>query len=134
MGARHDLKSPGCWVEFRDVGDVRSKDRKRVHLVMTRGLSMADDATETADTIFANAVDSSDLIAAVMISDWCIPYISGGVLPSADPELIGELKTDDHRVLMDLCEPFVDIFVLTKREISPDDHGDPNSPSVPASA
>ena len=133
---RHVLKSDGAWVELRDLLDVRARDRRKVTAAMTAGVSVDIEtgriAADSARVMQAFETDAPEAVAALLITAWEIPYMPDAKLPSIDPESVGELRLDDYDRLMEIIKPAVSL--LLARRPSPDDHADPTSPSVPASA
>ena len=135
MNERHILKSDGAWVELRDLLDVRARDRKKVTGIMTSAVHITDLSTGAMDAdadVVMKAYESiPEVVAALLITAWEIPYAPDAKLPSIDPDSIGDLRLDDYDRLMEIVKPAVDL--LMARPPSPDDYADPTSPSEPAS-
>jgi hypothetical protein len=132
---RHVLKTDGAWVELRDVEDLRAKDRKAVENAVMSAVEVDMDTGRIAagkGAIQQIINGAPDAVAERLIVGWEIPYLPDAPLPSADPEQLGELRLDDHRRLMELIEPAVNLL-MPGRSNNPDDHDDPSSPSEPAS-
>lgn len=133
---RHPLKSDGAWVELRDVEDLRAKDRKAVEATVMDAVELDLDTGRIAAGKGAIAQimnGTPDAVAGQLIVAWEIPYTPDLQIPRVDPEALGELRLDDHRRLMELIEPAVNLL-MPGRSNNPDDHANPASPSGPASA
>lgn len=131
---RHDLVTEGAWVDLRDISTVRARDRKAAMQGLLRNIKVDLEGgdVEIPDRLSAVLSASDDLAEAAaltLITEWCVPYLDGAV-PSLDA--IGDLEMEDYDRLLKLAEPAIKKFMPPK--VSPDDHADPKSPSVPASA
>lgn len=116
---RLDLPSGG-WIDLRDPDTLRRGDRNRVRR-----------AIKTDSTAGGVLVDTTDALAAVMISAWEIPYLPEAPLPSQAPGILDQLTVADSNALDKALEPAN--ATLFPTPASPDQHADPESPSAPAS-
>lgn len=129
----HDLSTEGACVQLRDVSDVRARDRKATLRALSKFVTLDEngDITESSfdpGNLITAASDIAEAVASMLLVGWDIPYLN--VAPSLDA--IGDLKTDDYDRLLELVEPAVRLF-LPSSSNNVDDHGDEQSPSVPAS-
>lgn len=135
MGVRHELVTPGAWVELRDVDDLRGRDRDAVWAAMGSGLTLNADGrpvmSEASRVLTAGSV-TSNTIAGLLVERWEAPYLGGGPQPSPSAAQIGELKLKDLDRLLELVEPAVTLL-MPSSATDPDDYGDELSPSGPAS-
>lgn len=132
---RHVLKTDGAWVELRDVEDLRAKDRKAIDAVITAQIHVDLDGNVEAGPELVEAIKNAapEAVAAQLISSWEIPYLPDLRIPRLDPDALGELKLADYDRLMELIEPALKLLMPNSSR-NVDDHGDPASPSEPASA
>lgn len=134
---KHDLPSGG-WVELRNHNYLRGKDRKAL---MRQLNPSADDLRPAIDRGF----EAIDILTAMMIVGWSLPYepepLDNGdgtttarawTLPKDDPTLLDELMAPDSAALEKLLAPAR--AVLMPSAPSPDQSGDPESPSGPGNA
>ena len=138
MSERHVLKSDGAWVEFRDLLDLRARDRKKINAVLTSGVGFDMDTerptiSDPARVMEAYQSDIPEAIAAVLISTWEIPYLPDARIPSIDRDVLGELRLEDYDRLIELIEP-ARALLMPSDSTDPSGYDDPQSPSEPASA
>lgn len=128
---RHDLPSGG-WVEIRSLESLKARDSKAV----MRSLGKVD-----VEKVMSMAVDMTDGLIAVMVTDWKIPYGDDWAIPSlcimrdaetGTPVVLDELTAQDYSQIQLLVQPAQKVLFPGKP--SPDDAADPASPTAPASA
>lgn len=137
LTTRHDLPSGG-WVELRNHNYLRGRDRKAL---MRKLNPSADDERPAIDRGF----EAIDILTAMMITGWYLPYepepADNGdgtttarqwVSPAEDPTILDELMAPDSAALEKLLAPAR--AVLMPSAPSPDQSGDPKSPSGPENA
>lgn len=130
-GTRHELPSGG-WVELRNLESLRARDTKAV----MRSLGKVD-----LDKVMSMAVDMTDALIAVMVTDWKLPYGDDWSIPSlcvmrdaqtGTPVVLEELTAQDYATIRDLMEPAQKLLFPGKPD--PTDAEDPASPTAPANA
>jgi len=132
---KHDLPSGG-WVELKNPNWLRTKDRNALVRKIQEGKT---------DNDVDRGITSIRQMIAMLVVSWSLPYepdpvdngdgtttARGWVLPSTDPAIVDELLVTDGNALEKLLEPAS--RVLNPKAPSPDDTGDPESPSGPESA
>jgi hypothetical protein len=137
---KHNLPTKGAWVKLRGYDDLRAKHRKRA-LAGRLGALQFDPTTGktqafTAQVAVVTMLTASEDVAAMLITDWHIPYFSAEQqqLPVEDhPELVEELRIEDSNRLLELTEPIRRKLLEDKKPVDPSDFADPDSPSRPES-
>src|SRR5690606_30763981 len=132
---RHVLKTDGAWVELRDIEDLRAKDRRAIDAIITAQIHIDLDGNVEAGPELVEAIKNAapEAVATQLISSWEIPYLPDARIPRLDSDALGELKLADYDRLMELIEPALKLLMPNSSR-NVDDHGDPASPSEPASA
>jgi len=132
---RHVLKTDRAWVELRDIEDLRAKDRKAVQAAVMAGVEVDMETgrvSATKDVIAQFMSGGPEAVAIRLVASWEIPYLPDAPIPLVNPEILDELKLEDHARLMELVEPAVRLL-MPGRSDNPDDYENPESPSEPAS-
>lgn len=133
--AYHDLPTEGAWVELRDPTELRNRHRKQITERLVGAVEIDADGrhmpVKTA-LAYVAGMDINDLVAAMLVTKWHIPYLDDPDTPPADrPDVIGDLTFEDADRLAELIRPGV--ALLMPKKPSPDDHADPTSPTPPVS-
>jgi len=118
MGERITLPSGG-WVELRDYRELRAGDKKRILRGIKDGQSQV-----------GSALDVTDGIIAMLVTNWEIPGMEALPVPSASLESIELLTIADYDALVAAVGPAAQ--ALMPKAPSPDQADDPKSPTPPA--
>jgi hypothetical protein len=134
---KHNLVTKGAWVKLRAFEDLRAKHRKRA-LAGRLGAMQLDPNTGKPTSIEARVailagMNLAEDVAAMLITEWNIPYLPGAQLPNDNPELIGELTIEDNNRLLELTEEIRKKLIADRKTVDPSDYADPDSPSKPGS-
>jgi hypothetical protein len=108
----HELPS-GNWVMLRDPKLLTRGDKK----------AMVKQANAEGLTAIDSGYVIYELLAAKLITNWSYPM----PLPADDPGYLDALPIEDDTPLSELIEPARQL--LFPSPVSPDDHGDPRSPT-----
>lgn len=139
---KHSLKSDGAWVALRDVSLIRAGERKaamaKAYAAARAGGGEDEPSMDNLIAMIEGSTDFVEIVCATLIAEWFVPELHE--LGPAKPDRrdlagtvaqIQDLLTDDYDRLCELAAPAVE--QLMPRNITPDDHDDPASPSEPAS-
>lgn len=123
---RHDLPSGG-WVDLRDPTTLKAKHTKQVMR------SIKDFNTEQP---VEAGLSMTDGLIALLVTDWSLPYDTdegrAWQLPREDVSMVDELSAADYMRLTALIKPAQEVLMPSNPD--PSDYGNPDSPTVPASA
>lgn len=112
------LMPSGNWVTLRDPRELTRGDKKQlVRQANREGLSAIDSGYEVYEQLMAK-----------LVTGWSYPF----PLPSEQTESLDAIPVEDDNAMSDLIEPARQLL-FPKTEVTPDDHGDPASPSAPSS-
>jgi hypothetical protein len=137
---KHELATEGAWVVLPEEQELRNKDRKRVLRTMFNETNLADGGgivRPSAGVAYAGSLNAADLVAALLIADWSVPYLDDKLPVYANTEAslaavleqIDELKTADADALTALVADTTAGVLPSKDRPSVGDSGVPNSPT-----
>lgn len=135
---KHTLATKGAWVKLLPEADLRAKHRNRAMAARSAVLRF-DPVTgkPRGDVSGREAIlgmlDSAQDVAAMLVTEWNIPYLPGAPLPIDHPDLIGELTIADCNRLLELTAPTRKTLLDPPEVVDPSDYEDEASPTVPES-
>lgn len=119
-----DLPSGGS-VTLRDGKAVRSGEKRKVNY------EIGESGFE-GDGTYALA---RDVLASLLVSAWTLPYLPGAKTPAEDPATFDQLESADFDAITEhpnVIEALKTLFGA--RVVTPDDAGEPGSPTEPVDA